>query len=67
MRGSATDFADGILGAAFGKVDVSNLFITLSGGHLRSLAQAKAAGAATLHCGLFVNNVIDSLIVAFAV
>src|SRR6201987_4741389 len=55
------------IGLLVGKVDFSNLFIDLSGQHHASVAEAKAAGAATLNYGLFVNNVIDFLIVAFAV
>ena len=55
-----------VLGLVLGKIDFSNLFITLNGGHFETLAQAKAAGAPTLSYGLFINNVIDFLIVAFA-
>jgi large conductance mechanosensitive channel len=55
------------IGLLIGKVDFSNLFIDLSGQHHASVAEAKAAGAATLNIGLFVNNVIDFLIVSFAV
>jgi len=55
------------IGLLVGKVDFSNLFIDLSGQHHASVAEAKAAGAATLNYGLFVNNVIDFLIVAFVV
>jgi large conductance mechanosensitive channel len=55
------------LGLLLGKVDFSNLFVTLSGTHYNSLAEAKAAGAATLNYGIFINNCIDFLLVAFAV
>jgi large conductance mechanosensitive channel len=55
------------IGVIIGKVDFSNLFIDLSGQHHPSVAAAKAAGAATLNIGLFFNNVIDFLLVAFAV
>ena len=55
------------LGVLIGKVDFSNFYIDLTGTHHASLAEAKAAGAATLNYGIFVNNVIDFLIVAFAV
>ena len=54
------------LGLMLGKVDFSSLFINLSGTHYHSLAEAKAAGAATLNYGLFLNTIIDFLIVAFA-
>src|SRR6201996_678129 len=55
------------LGLVLGKVDFSNLFIDLSGKHYDSLADAKTAGAATINYGIFINNIIDFLIVAFAV
>jgi large conductance mechanosensitive channel len=55
------------IGVILGNVDFSNLFITLSGGHYDSLAQAKQAGAATINYGLFITTVIQFMIVAFAV
>ena len=55
------------LGLALKNVDFSNLFIDLSGGHYGTLPQAKAAGDATIAYGLFLNNVIDFVIVAFAI
>src|SRR6201985_656766 len=53
------------IGLLLGKVDFSNLFISLSGQHYASVAEAKAAGAATLNYGIFLNNVLDFVIVAF--
>ena len=50
-----------------GKVDFSSLFINLSGTAYQTLAEAKKAGAATLNYGVFVNTIIDFLIVAFAI
>ncbi len=55
------------IGLALGKVDFSNLYIDLSGGHYASLAAAKAAGAATINYGSFLNTVIDFLIVSFVI
>ncbi|MBZ5528602.1 MAG: large-conductance mechanosensitive channel protein MscL [Acidobacteriia bacterium] len=55
------------LGRLIGHVDFSNLFINLSGKSYETLAAAKAAGAATLNIGLFLNTVINFVIVAFAV
>ncbi len=55
------------IGLLLGKVDFSNLFISLSGEHYASLADAKAAGAPTLNFGLFINTCLDFAIVAFAV
>lgn len=55
------------IGLLLGRVDFSNLFINLSGQHYASLEQAKAAGAATINYGVFLNNVLGFLIVAFAI
>lgn len=55
------------LGLALKNVDFSNLFVDVSGGHYTTLAQAKAAGDATINYGLFLNNVIDFVIVAFVI
>jgi large conductance mechanosensitive channel len=55
------------IGLLLGKVDFSNLFINLSGQPYATLAEAKEAGAATINYGLFINTVIDFLIVALAV
>ena len=55
------------IGMLLGKVDFSNLFISLNGQHYNSLAEAKAAGAATLNYGMFLNTVISFLIVAFVI
>ena len=55
------------LGLLIGKVDFSNLFITIWGTHFNTLAESKANGSVTLNYGLFVNTFINFLIVAFAV
>lgn len=52
------------LGLLLGRVDFSNLYINLSGGNYTSLAQAKQAGAATLNYGVFINTMINFVIVA---
>lgn len=60
-----------LVGLLLGKVDFSNLFVTLSPGNLTgpatTLAEAKAAGAVTLNIGLFINTLINFLIIAAAV
>jgi large conductance mechanosensitive channel len=60
-----------ILGLIVGNVDFANLFVTLSPGKLAgpavTLAEAKAAGAVTLNYGVFINVVINFVLVAFAV
>ena len=55
------------IGLILGRVDFSSLFLNLSGTHYDSLAAAKTAGAATINYGLFLNNVVDFLIVAFVI
>ena len=55
------------LGHLLGHADFSNLFFSLNGQHYDTLVAAKAAGAATLNYGLFINAVVNFLIVAFAV
>ncbi len=55
------------LGLLLGKVDFTNLFFSLTGRHFDTLAAAKAAGAPTVNYGLFVNNVLNFVIVAFAI
>jgi large conductance mechanosensitive channel len=55
------------LGLVLGKVDFSSLYLNLSGKDYPSLAAAKAAGAATINYGAFINNIIDFLIVAFVI
>jgi large conductance mechanosensitive channel len=66
-----TSFVEDVLmppiGLALGGVDFSNLFINLSGNAYPSIAAAKAAGAATLNYGIFINNIINFLIIAFAI
>jgi large conductance mechanosensitive channel len=56
-----------VLGLALGKADFSNLFVTLNGQHYDSMVAAKAAGAPTFNYGLFINNVINFLIIAFSI
>jgi len=55
------------LGLIIGKVDFSSLFLNISGTSYPTLAAAKAAGAATINYGVFLNTVLDFLIVAFAI
>lgn len=55
------------IGVVLGRVDFSNLFLSLTGQQYANLAAAKAAGAATINYGVFINTVIDFLIVAFVI
>ena len=55
------------IGMLMGGVDFTNLFVTLGSGSYETLEAAQTAGAATVNYGLFINTVIDFLIVAFAI
>jgi large conductance mechanosensitive channel len=55
------------IGLLLGGVDFSNIFIVLGEGDYASLEAAKEAGAATWNIGLFINTLIDFLIIAFAI
>jgi large conductance mechanosensitive channel len=61
------DLFNPVFGLLLGGIDFSNIFITLKGNSAPTLEAAKAAGAVTLNVGLFINAVIQFLIVAFAV
>jgi len=56
-----------VIGLLVGGIDFSNIFITLKGPSTPTLEAAKAAGAVTLNIGLFLNAVINFVIIAFAV
>lgn len=55
------------IGYIMGGIDFSNFFITLKGDDFATLKAAQEAGAVTINYGLFVNAVINFLIVAFAI
>jgi large conductance mechanosensitive channel len=54
------------IGLALGGMDFANYFVTLGPGEYKTLAEAKAAGAATLNYGNFLQAIVYFLIVAFA-
>jgi large conductance mechanosensitive channel len=62
-----TDIIMPPIGLILGGIDFSDFYIALKGEHLPTLAQAKAAGVPTLNYGVFLNQVMHFLIVAFAV
>lgn len=67
VNSTVTDLITPFIGLATKGVDFSNLYINLSGGEYASLKAAKAAGAATVNYGVFLNAVINFLIVSFVV
>ncbi|MGD0174554.1 MAG: large conductance mechanosensitive channel protein MscL [Anaerolineales bacterium] len=62
-----TDILMPPIGLVFGKMDFSSLYINLSGTPYSSLAAAQAAGAATINYGMFLNNVINFVIVGLVI
>ncbi|MGG5460180.1 large-conductance mechanosensitive channel protein MscL [Clostridium sp. B9] len=56
-----------VVGLLVGNVDFSNLYINLSGKSYPSLQVAQAAGAVTINYGLFLNNLLNFLIIAFSI
>jgi len=56
-----------VIGLLLGGFDFSNLFVSLGQGAFATIADAKKAGVATLNYGVFLNTVIEFLIVAFAI
>jgi len=54
------------IGLLLGNTDFSNFFINLSGRRYDSLAAAEEAGAATINYGVFINTILDFIIIAFA-
>jgi large conductance mechanosensitive channel len=62
-----SDIVMPVAGLALGKVDFSNLFISLNGQSYPTIADAKKAAAPTLNYGVFLNVVIEFLIVAFVI
>ncbi|CAI3949114.1 large-conductance mechanosensitive channel protein MscL [Commensalibacter communis] len=61
------DILNPVIGLIIGGIDFSNLFITLKGQHVQTLAEAQKIGAVTLNVGVFLNAVIQFIIVGFAV
>jgi large conductance mechanosensitive channel len=61
------DILNPIIGLAAGGFDFSSLFISLNGQHYANLAEAKAAKAPTVNYGVFINSVINFLIISFVI
>jgi len=61
------DILNPIIGLVIGGVDFSNIFVALNGQHYDTLDAAQKAGAPTLNIGVFINTIINFLIVSFAI
>jgi len=55
------------IGLALGKVDFANLYVALDGNTYESLTKAQELGAPTLNYGLFINTIINFLIVGLVI
>tara|TARA_R110002074_G_scaffold219732_3_gene390403 strand:+ start:142 stop:558 length:417 start_codon:yes stop_codon:yes gene_type:complete len=66
VKSLVTDILMPIIGMLMGGVNFSGLFIALNNETYASLAEAQEAGAATINYGIFIDNVISFIIVAFA-
>jgi large conductance mechanosensitive channel len=55
------------LGLLLGRVNFADLFLALDDGSYPTLAAAKAAGAPTINYGVFINTIVNFVIIAFAI
>ena len=55
------------IGMLMGNVDFSQLFVNLGDQEFATLSAAQEAGAATINYGVFINTILDFVIVAFAI
>ncbi len=56
-----------LIGLLLGKVNFANLFVNLGPDKYATLAAAQEAGAPTLNYGVFINAIVDFVIVAFVI
>ena len=61
------DILNPIIGLVIGGVDFSNIFIALNQQHYDTLDAAQKAGAPTLNIGVFINTIINFVIISFAI
>ncbi len=67
VNSAVNDIIMPLIGLVMGKIDFSNLFISLGSGSYPTVAAAKAAGVATINYGVFINATIDFLIMAMVI
>jgi large conductance mechanosensitive channel len=67
VSSAVNDLIMPVIGMLIGGVDFSNLFINLGGVSYETLAAAEAAGAPIIKYGVFINTILDFIIVAFAI
>jgi large conductance mechanosensitive channel len=62
-----TDILMPPIGLAIGRIDFASLFVNLGPRSYATLQEAKAAGAPTINYGLFLQTIVDFVIVAFVI
>lgn len=67
VKSLVSDIINPLIGLLTGGVDFSNHFLTLKGHVEPTLVAAKKVGAVTLNYGVFINDIINFVIVAFAI
>lgn len=67
VKSFVSDIIMPLVGMITGGVDFTDLYINLTGGEYPSLAAAKEAGAVTVNYGVFIDTVINFIIIAFAI
>lgn len=67
VKSLVNDIIMPLVGKLLGGTDFSNLFIVLGPGSYNTLVEAQEAGVATLNYGLFINTIINFLIIAFSI
>jgi len=67
IKSLVNDIIMPLVGKLLGGTDFTNLFVVLGDGSYNTLAEAQEAGAATLNYGIFINTVINFLIIAFSI
>lgn len=67
VKSLVNDIIMPLIGKLLGNTDFTNLFIVLGDGSFETLADAQAAGVATLNYGLFINTIINFLIIAVSI
>ena len=67
VKSLVNDIIMPLVGKLLGGTDFTNLFIVLGPGAYNTLAEAQEAGAATLNYGLFINTIINFLIISFSI
>lgn len=67
IKSLVSDIIMPLVGKLLGNTDFANLFVVLGDGSFKTLAEAQEAGVATMNYGLFINTIINFIIIAFSI